>query len=234
MCHTRFGIGVEIDLNVVHEGPQRIGIDRVAVDETVVEAVEGDGAVHRATVDINVAYVPGKSFRHRTFPTRREAVDGDDYPRFRFIHKRLFFEFEKIGREVDHERGRSRVLLCEGDTYAEHADFDSATYAESGEKVTVSGAHVGAGFVVVPHSYVNAVGGQELHAENEVAEKVVHESAFFNDFIAPGVRAAFDGGIGKFPPCEVTSGDRHPYGRMFEALRIAYLQIEGMRSKVSL
>lgn len=49
---------------------------------------------------------------------------------------------------------------------------------------------------------------------------------FFDDFVAPGVRAAFDGVIGKFPPCEVTSGDRHPYGRMFEALRIAYLQIE--------
>lgn len=227
VCHTRFGIGAEIDLNVVHEGPQRIGIDRVAVDETVVEAVEGDGAVHCATVDINVAYVPARAFAIVLFP-------HDEKPSTAMIIRGsgLFISIYFLNSKRLVERLTMSVVApvccCARATPMPNMrTLISAAYAESAEKVTVSGAHVGVGFVVVPPLLCKCGRWEgEPTPKMRWREKVVHELAFFDDFVAPGVRAAFDGGIGKFPPCEVTSGDRHPYGRMFEALRIAYLQIE--------
>ena len=56
---------------------QGFGIDVAAgIDEAVLHGPEGDGAVHRAGVDVAVAYSSCKRFGHCAFAGGGEAVEG--------------------------------------------------------------------------------------------------------------------------------------------------------------
>ena len=94
------------------------------------------------------------------------------------------------------------MRLRESETEAERRSLHSGSERESREEVARIGSHVAACAVVVAQTDVELVGGQQFHAEGEVAEEVAHERVFLHESRGGGV-LVLAVHVGEFPAAQV-------------------------------
>ena len=93
-------IGAEGDADVVYLVSEFLYVDLPVVQESVLDAIQGDGPVHGSAIDINVTYFAGQVFSHSTFSTGGETVNGNGYLFHVAIYNKVFIR----------SNGRSFVL----------------------------------------------------------------------------------------------------------------------------
>lgn len=68
MGEVGFGVELEADFDLGHEGFEAVGLDgAIGIEQLVAQGKEGDGAVHGAGIDVDVAYFAGEVFGHGAF-----------------------------------------------------------------------------------------------------------------------------------------------------------------------
>ena len=74
-----FRVGAESDVEVVYFVPKFFHVDLSVVQESVFDAVQGDGTIHGSAVDVDIADLAGQVFGHGAFSAGGKSVNGDSY-----------------------------------------------------------------------------------------------------------------------------------------------------------
>ena len=76
---VRILLGAESDVEVVYFVPKFFHVDLSVVQESVFDAVQGDGTIHGSAVDVDIADLAGQVFGHGAFSAGGKSVNGDSY-----------------------------------------------------------------------------------------------------------------------------------------------------------
>ena len=80
------GVGSEGDVDIVYLMAELVRVDAAVVQQSVLDAIQGDGPVHGSAVDVDVPDFACQVFGHGALAARRESVDGNDYLSHRFLY----------------------------------------------------------------------------------------------------------------------------------------------------